>query len=194
MRPGRIRDSSNSARSPPNSLVLITNLIPGRSGAESPEKDAEWQRIAEPVRLPATACSHRRSRRKLHSGCWYCRCAVRGVCRVQRPGCHERRSGLCASRYCPFRENHRAARPLQNRCRCHQSRRERRSEGGEGSRTVFRDAQRIAQQYGGNAADWFKKTSSSYLSRDGNRFEIHWVENIRIGQRVEFKTKFPGSE
>jgi hypothetical protein len=65
---------------------------------------------------------------------------------------------------------------------------------GAGSRTVFRDAQRIAQQYGGNAADWVKKTSSSHLSRDGTRFEAHWVENIRTGQRVEFKTKFPGGD
>jgi hypothetical protein len=65
---------------------------------------------------------------------------------------------------------------------------------GAGSRTVFRDAQRIAQQFGGNAADWVKKTSSSHLSRDGTRFETHWVENIRTGQRVEFKTKFPGGD
>lgn len=65
---------------------------------------------------------------------------------------------------------------------------------GAGSRTVFRDAQRIAQQYGGNAADWVKKTSSSYPSRDGTRFETHWVENIRTGQRVEIKTKFPGAD
>ena len=25
----------------------------------------------------------------------------------------------------------------------------------------------------------------------GTRFETHWVENIKTGQRVEFKTKFP---
>lgn len=65
---------------------------------------------------------------------------------------------------------------------------------GAGSHAAFRDAQRIAQPYGGNAADWVKKTSSSYLSRDGTRFETHWVENIRTGQRVEFKTKFPGDD
>ena len=47
---GRIRDLSNSARGPPNSSVLITNLTPGRSGAESHDKNADWQRIAESVR------------------------------------------------------------------------------------------------------------------------------------------------
>ncbi len=47
---GRIRDSGNSARGPPNSSVLITNLTPGRSGAESPEKDADWQQITESIR------------------------------------------------------------------------------------------------------------------------------------------------
>ena len=65
---------------------------------------------------------------------------------------------------------------------------------GTGARVPFRDAQRVAQQYGGNASDWVKKTSSSYLSRDGTRFETHWVENTRTGQRVEFKTKFSGGD
>jgi len=62
---------------------------------------------------------------------------------------------------------------------------------GAGARVPFRDAGRIAQEYGGNAADWVKKTSSSYTARDGVQFETHWVENIVTGQRVEFKTKFP---
>lgn len=65
---------------------------------------------------------------------------------------------------------------------------------GTGGRVAFRDAQRVAQQYGGNAADWVKKTSSSYTARDGVKFETHWVENIKTGQRVEFKTKFPGGD
>jgi hypothetical protein len=25
-------------------------------------------------------------------------------------------------------------------------------------------------------------------------FETHWVDNVRTGQRVEFKTKFPGGD
>lgn len=63
---------------------------------------------------------------------------------------------------------------------------------GVGARVPFRGAGRVAQQYGGNAADWVEKTSSSYTARDGVQFETHWVENIVTGQRVEFKTKFPG--
>jgi hypothetical protein len=58
-------------------------------------------------------------------------------------------------------------------------------------RTVFRGASRVAAEYGGNASDWVKKTSSSFTAPNGTKFEVHWVENIVTGQRVEFKTKFP---
>jgi RHS repeat-associated protein len=61
---------------------------------------------------------------------------------------------------------------------------------GKGGRVPFRDAQRIADQYGGHADDWVKKGTSPYTARDKSMFEIHWVENIHTGQRVEFKTKF----
>ena len=47
---GRIRNSNTSARGPPSNPALITNLAPGRSGAESPEKDADWQEITESMR------------------------------------------------------------------------------------------------------------------------------------------------
>ena len=60
---------------------------------------------------------------------------------------------------------------------------------GAGSRLPFRDAPRIAKTYGGNVNEWVKKTSSSYLAKDGTRFESHWVENLITGQKVEFKTK-----
>jgi filamentous hemagglutinin len=63
---------------------------------------------------------------------------------------------------------------------------------GQGGRVAFRDAARIAKEYGGNAVDWVKKTSSSFTAKDGIQFETHWVENLQTGQRVEFKTKFPG--
>lgn len=62
----------------------------------------------------------------------------------------------------------------------------------QGTNVPFYNANRVAQQYGGNASDWVKMRSSSHLAPDGTRFETHWVENIRTGQRVEFKTKFPG--
>lgn len=62
---------------------------------------------------------------------------------------------------------------------------------GAGARVPFRDAARIAKEHGGNAADWMKEVSSSHTARDGTRFETHWVENVKTGQRAEFKTKFP---
>jgi RHS repeat-associated protein len=61
---------------------------------------------------------------------------------------------------------------------------------GADARAPFRDAARVAEQYGGEAADWVKKTSSTFASRDGTKFETHWVENLRTGQRIEHKTKF----
>ncbi|MBU0944259.1 MAG: hypothetical protein KJ804_12375, partial [Proteobacteria bacterium] len=61
---------------------------------------------------------------------------------------------------------------------------------GRGAKVPFRGAGRAAKQYGGNASDWTKKTSSSYTARDNTQFETHWVENIKTSQRVEFKTKF----
>lgn len=65
---------------------------------------------------------------------------------------------------------------------------------GAGARVPFRDAARVAEEHGGNAADWVKKSSSSHTARDGATFETHWVENVPTGQRVEFKTKFPGGD
>ena len=63
---------------------------------------------------------------------------------------------------------------------------------GPGARVPFRDAPRVAKEYGGRASDWVKKTSTPHTARDGVKFETHWVENIKTGQRVEFKTKFIG--
>lgn len=51
-------------------------------------------------------------------------------------------------------------------------------------------ATRLAREYGGNAADWVKKSSSSF-TKNGATFETHWYENISTGLRTEFKTKFP---
>jgi RHS repeat-associated protein len=59
---------------------------------------------------------------------------------------------------------------------------------GAGSRAVFRDVDRIVKTYGGEAGDWVKKSSSKYVARDGSVFEIHWVENLRTGKKVELKT------
>lgn len=62
---------------------------------------------------------------------------------------------------------------------------------GPGGRVPFRDAARVAQEYGGQPGDWAKVTSSSYRASDGTVFETHWVQNVKTGQRVEFKTKLP---
>lgn len=61
---------------------------------------------------------------------------------------------------------------------------------GAGGRVPFRGAARVASEYGGTPSEWVKVSSSSYTTRDGVRFETHWVQNVRTGQRVEFKTKF----
>jgi RHS repeat-associated protein len=58
---------------------------------------------------------------------------------------------------------------------------------GAGARAVFRDAGRIAQTYGGNAADWVKMSSSGFRAADGTTFATHWVENIVTGMKVEPK-------
>lgn len=61
--------------------------------------------------------------------------------------------------------------------------------GGQ-SGTVFCDAAKFAQQFGGEAGDWVKKSGTLYRAADGTRFETHWVENLITGQRVNYKTVF----
>lgn len=60
---------------------------------------------------------------------------------------------------------------------------------GAGAKTPIRDLKRLVAIYGGEDGDWAKKTSSSYLDREGIRHQTHWYENIKTGQRVEPKTK-----
>jgi hypothetical protein len=62
---------------------------------------------------------------------------------------------------------------------------------GAGTNKPFRDAQSVASEYGGSPGDWVKMNSSSHIAPDGTQFETHWVQNLKTGQRVEFKTKFP---
>jgi hypothetical protein len=57
----------------------------------------------------------------------------------------------------------------------------------------LRAADRLAETYGGNSADWSKMSSSSYTGPDGRMFETHWYENIVEGIKTEFKTKFQDS-
>lgn len=62
------------------------------------------------------------------------------------------------------------------------------SVAGSGSKTPLRDSKRLANEYGGNASDWSKRSSSQHTASDGRKFETHWYENSATGQRVEPKT------
>jgi len=59
--------------------------------------------------------------------------------------------------------------------------------GGE-SGTIFRNAGKFVEEYGGKIADWVKKTSTSFTGADGVTFQTHWVENLATGFRTAFKT------
>lgn len=52
----------------------------------------------------------------------------------------------------------------------------------------IRDAQRLIDQYGGQASKWCKK-SSQKLAVGGGVYEYHWYEHHGIG-RFEVKVKF----
>ncbi|GAL14613.1 hypothetical protein JCM19233_5625 [Vibrio astriarenae] len=62
------------------------------------------------------------------------------------------------------------------------------SVAGAGSKTPLRDSKRLANEYGGNASDWSKRSSSQHITPEGRKFETHWYENSTTGQRVEPKT------
>ena len=61
---------------------------------------------------------------------------------------------------------------------------------GKGTRIIekLRSGSRLAKQYGGKASEWVKMSSPSY-SKLGTKFETHWYQHLKTGQRVEFKTK-----
>jgi hypothetical protein len=61
---------------------------------------------------------------------------------------------------------------------------------GAGTRTgrQIDDIARLVKQYGGEAQDWAKMSTGRTVN--GVRVEVHWYENVRTGQRVEFKTPF----
>lgn len=61
---------------------------------------------------------------------------------------------------------------------------------GNGSKATFRDAVKIAKQFGGSASDWVKKTSTSvFKAADGTQVQTHWVENLKTGFKTLFKPK-----
>ncbi len=54
----------------------------------------------------------------------------------------------------------------------------------------LRSGPRLAKQYGGNASDWVKMTSTTYNGSGGFKFSTHWYQNVSTGARVEYKTVF----
>jgi hypothetical protein len=58
---------------------------------------------------------------------------------------------------------------------------------GAGTTKVLRDAPRLAAEYGGNASEWAKMSSSGYTAADGTAFQTHWYESVQTGLRVEPK-------
>lgn len=59
---------------------------------------------------------------------------------------------------------------------------------GAGTEQTLRDAERLASQYGGEAKDWAKMQTTSQTLADGSRIVIHFYENLKTGQKVEFKS------
>lgn len=59
---------------------------------------------------------------------------------------------------------------------------------GKGTKTVFRDAEKYAERYGGAAKEWQHVKGRGWISTsDGYRFvELHWVQCTGIGKREMF--------
>ena len=53
----------------------------------------------------------------------------------------------------------------------------------------LRKASGLADEYGGSANDYVKKTSTSHTASDGTKIQTHWEENTRTGDRFNLKTK-----
>jgi hypothetical protein len=61
---------------------------------------------------------------------------------------------------------------------------------GPGANNPFKDVTFKIKEYGGSAEDWVKMKSSSYKAPDGKVIESHWIENVKTGERQEFKSVF----
>ncbi|MGC1629939.1 MAG: RHS repeat-associated core domain-containing protein, partial [Candidatus Acidiferrales bacterium] len=59
---------------------------------------------------------------------------------------------------------------------------------GAGTNKALNQAARLSSEYGGNAADWSKMTSTAYRSADGSVISTHWYENVVSGIRAEYKS------
>ena len=58
-----------------------------------------------------------------------------------------------------------------------------------GGRAVSRNTDIYATKYGGNSADYVKKSSTQVISPDGVGIETHWVENVKTGKKYDPKLK-----
>lgn len=59
-------------------------------------------------------------------------------------------------------------------------------------KTIFKDASIWSQKYGGEIGDWVKRKSPSVKMEgidDGIPVEVHWVENLKTGERYDWKLK-----
>jgi hypothetical protein len=52
---------------------------------------------------------------------------------------------------------------------------------------IFQDVIYYQQKYGGEAKDWVKKSSTRAHLMDKIEMETHWVENLKTGDRFDFK-------
>ena len=59
---------------------------------------------------------------------------------------------------------------------------------GKGSKKEFRQAEKYAQRYGGNASDWQHAKGKGMLATDEGdvKAEIHWVQCEGIGKKEMF--------
>jgi hypothetical protein len=62
---------------------------------------------------------------------------------------------------------------------------------GHGSSRAIDEVTRLTGRYGGDAGDWAKKVGATRSGPGGISQQIHWYENVRTGQRVEFKPTNP---
>ena len=64
---------------------------------------------------------------------------------------------------------------------------------GVGAEKPIKDINRLVAIYGGDKADWVKKSSRNINKAPefDKRYkkEIHWYENIKTGEQFEFKVK-----
>lgn len=58
---------------------------------------------------------------------------------------------------------------------------------GSGSKTELRVAERLAHDYGGNAADWKKKVGK--IESDKYIFDVHWYELNGRQYKAKIKTR-----